>query len=223
MLFRSSLIKLFLLVSLLAGCAHLKPNAQWQAAELPLKGVQHSLVLVLLGDSTTRKQYEAEWVLALRKQAINAGPSYAVVDTIEGLKGEALLPLNASHNVDSVLVASVSLVQNDPEALGKNLSEYIDHQLNMGFDVFMQQMESVPLQMSAFSLHDQTLLWRTEYNVKVVGQGLDWDSVVPSSVSMLMDAGLSPPPEPEKAKGDTEKDNKSSTKTKEPAPLKYKP
>lgn len=184
---------LLILMGIMVGCAQLAPQHQWHSQHLPLAGIQEALVLVLLQDPVARKKAEAEWVLNLREQQIKAAPSYAVFTNVEEINVTKLKSLSADYSLDAVVVASISLGNRRGVPQHIQLKDYLQHQLNLGFDIFMHQLEMVTVDVAMYSLHSQSLLWQSSFKVPVNNMAIDWSLLSESANRLMLKAGLSPP------------------------------
>lgn len=185
---------LALILIILSGCVQLEPRYQWQSFDQPLSTVERSLVLVVLNNEKVRKKVEADWVLALRKQGVDAGPGYGLISPLKALNGEELIAKLNQHELDAVLVVSIALDESiaryEVSNVSTKLSDYVDQQLLLDADLFLQQRDAVGIQVSAFTLVDEGLRWRSTYVVPVVSGGVDWGSVIHASIANMQEQGL---------------------------------
>ncbi|MCG8670634.1 MAG: hypothetical protein MI867_14555 [Pseudomonadales bacterium] len=188
----------------------MQPLHQWQPGPMPLQGAKNALVFVMINDPVLRKTYEADWVLALRKQKLKAGPSYAVINSIHELDLPTLKLLQQRHQLDSIFVATIGLMSDsdNPERLG--LSDFLEQQASLGFDVFIQQMQSARVQLVAFSLLNESMRWQAEFEVPVQGLGVDWKPVARESAKLILQAGMQPELPKKKQKEKAERKSKDS-------------
>ena len=172
----------------------LKPSQVWQSEPHPLTTSKRLLVVVMLRDDIKRKKAEAEWVLNLRSAKIVAAPSYAIIDDIEAMSASKIIRLQQSHGVDSVLVVSVALGNQGTGLTGLQLDDYLQQQQNLGFDVFMQQMESVTADVTIYSLLSNQFIWFGSFDLPVIRGDIDWPKLVNSANGLFYKAGLAPIP-----------------------------
>lgn len=210
-LYMSKIFKPFacVILCLLAGCASVQPLSQWQHTPLPLQGAKNGLVMVMINDPVLRKTYEADWVLALRKHKLKAGPSYAVIDSIHGWDMETLTSLQQRYQLDTLFVATVGLISDTSVPERVRLSAFLEQQSTLGFDVFIQQMQRARVQLTAFSLGDENMRWQVAFDAPVKGLGVEWKPVAKESAKLILKAGMQPEL-PEKKPQDTEKTEKGT-------------
>lgn len=183
-----------LVAFMLTGCVQLEPRYQWQSFNQPLSTVNNSLVLVMLNNEMTRKKVEAEWVLALRQQGVDVGPGYGPLPSLLELNGKAVVDRINRHKLDTLLVVSIALDESTARYTATNasakLADFVDQQLLLDADLFMQQRSAVGVQVAAFALVDQGLRWRSTYVVPVSEGGIDWAPVVKSAIKNMQQQGL---------------------------------
>ncbi|MDX1693760.1 MAG: hypothetical protein R3208_08330 [Ketobacteraceae bacterium] len=211
---QNSLIRLSLCLAIIlaTGCAHLQSLQSqdlWQSGGKPLTDVTNPLVLVLAGDTSVRKRAEVEWVLSLRDSGIAAAPSYAPLPDLAEVTPGNLHELNKKHGIDALFMASLSLDRASAQTRHDQLQAHLDYRINLAFDVFVHQVELAVVNVSAFSLASEKLLWRSVYYVPVREGQVDWGLVARSANQDMAAAGLqepvpvkpanSPPEKPQKA------------------------
>lgn len=168
----------------------LQTQDAWQAPGKPLSYARQPLLMTLLTEAGQRRKVEAEWALSLRDEGIEAVPSYAPLPDVSQVNVAALKDLHLSHGIDLLIVAGVSLGAEAGRSLHHDLATHLDYHVNLAFDVFVHQVELAVVNVAAFSLHDETLLWRTVYWVPVKDGQVDWPLVVRSANKEIFAAGL---------------------------------
>lgn len=187
----------------LAACTTLQPQGQWQSNPTPLTAIKKPLVVVLVSDPVIRKKTEADWVLDLRGDGIQAAPGYAAIGALEEVSAEKLAALQQQYQFDGLVLASLMLDAEAAQERHEAMAAHLQYHKNLAFDVFMQRMEMVTIKVAVFDLNSSRLRWRALYQVPVKGGAIDWQQVAKSANKAMTAAGLAPPqpkPDPKEEK-----------------------